>query len=214
MFRAVFVGAVVVAAAIVTPSAASADSGINVVASKSGVATSPLPFIDGCPAGTYQAASGDCVERPDSSPSNETAICRDGTDSHSESRSGTCSRHGGVSQWCPCGSASASAALPAAAPPVAAQAADSTGAAIISYFNTHGLNYVDIPDSRAVAAKLSYSTCAVLDEGHSGSWVIANLMDSGSDMVPNVDQDRLDATVKVNAAVALVCPWDSVALSY
>jgi hypothetical protein len=30
------------------------------------------------------ASSGDCVEDPDSSPSNVTAICADGTDSHSE----------------------------------------------------------------------------------------------------------------------------------
>lgn len=59
-----------------------------------------------CPAGTYQASSGDCVEDPDSSSSNATAICRDGTDSHSESHSGTCSHHGGVAQWCPCGGSS------------------------------------------------------------------------------------------------------------
>jgi Protein of unknown function (DUF3761) len=31
-----------------------------------------------------------------------SAICRDGTYSYSRSRSGTCSGHGGVSQWCPC----------------------------------------------------------------------------------------------------------------
>jgi hypothetical protein len=31
-----------------------------------------------------------------------TAICRDGTYSYSKSRSGTCSGHGGVGQWCPC----------------------------------------------------------------------------------------------------------------
>lgn len=31
-----------------------------------------------------------------------SAICRDGTYSYSQSRSGTCSGHGGVGQWCPC----------------------------------------------------------------------------------------------------------------
>ena len=31
-----------------------------------------------------------------------SAICRDGSYSYSKSRSGTCSGHGGVSQWCPC----------------------------------------------------------------------------------------------------------------
>jgi hypothetical protein len=29
----------------------------------------------------------------------QTAICRDGTPSYSQHRSGTCSRHGGVAQW-------------------------------------------------------------------------------------------------------------------
>lgn len=32
-------------------------------------------------------------------PSNATALCKDGTYSMSQHRSGTCSRHGGVSQW-------------------------------------------------------------------------------------------------------------------
>jgi hypothetical protein len=32
-----------------------------------------------------------------------TAICRDGWQSYSATRSGTCSSHGGVAQWCPCG---------------------------------------------------------------------------------------------------------------
>lgn len=31
-----------------------------------------------------------------------SAICRDDTYSYSKSRSGTCSGHGGVSEWCPC----------------------------------------------------------------------------------------------------------------
>jgi hypothetical protein len=31
-----------------------------------------------------------------------TAICNDGTPSTSPHRSGTCSHHGGVAQWCPC----------------------------------------------------------------------------------------------------------------
>lgn len=61
-----------------------------------------VPLSPSC----YVASSGDCVERPDSNTSNVTAICRDGSDSHSEHRSGTCSGHHGVAQWCPCGSAS------------------------------------------------------------------------------------------------------------
>jgi hypothetical protein len=51
---------------------------------------------DNCPYGTYQATSGDCVERPDYSSRNVTALCRDGTYSHSESHQGACSHHGGV----------------------------------------------------------------------------------------------------------------------
>jgi Protein of unknown function (DUF3761) len=54
------------------------------------------PPYDTCPYGTYQAHSGDCVPRPDYSPRNVTAICCDGTHSHSESHQGACSHHGGV----------------------------------------------------------------------------------------------------------------------
>lgn len=37
-------------------------------------------------------------------PPGPTAICNDGTPSYSQHRSGTCSHHGGVRQWCPCDS--------------------------------------------------------------------------------------------------------------
>ncbi|MBU6415112.1 DUF3761 domain-containing protein [Patescibacteria group bacterium] len=36
---------------------------------------------------------------PTSNPAGATAQCKDGTFSFSQSRSGTCSHHGGVSQW-------------------------------------------------------------------------------------------------------------------
>jgi len=42
-----------------------------------------------------------CVPRPNSNCSDATAACRDGTCSHSQHRSGTCSRHGGVGTWNP-----------------------------------------------------------------------------------------------------------------
>lgn len=77
---------------------------ILVVGTVIGVTAVPTAAAD-----CYIAASGDCVQSPDSSASNVTAICRDGTDSHSETHSGTCSRHGGVAQWCPCGGASSAA---------------------------------------------------------------------------------------------------------
>ncbi|MBW0012238.1 DUF3761 domain-containing protein, partial [Mycobacterium sp.] len=37
--------------------------------------------------------------------------CRDGTYSHSQTHSGTCSGHHGVAQWCPCTSASGQSSL-------------------------------------------------------------------------------------------------------
>ena len=48
---------------------------------------------------TYTNSDGNQVERPDANSSGATAICKDGTDSHSQHRSGTCSGHGGVAQW-------------------------------------------------------------------------------------------------------------------
>ncbi|HUO38289.1 MAG TPA: DUF3761 domain-containing protein [Mycobacterium sp.] len=38
-------------------------------------------------------------------PASATAQCCDSSYSFSQHRSGTCSHHGGVCQWCPCGSA-------------------------------------------------------------------------------------------------------------
>jgi hypothetical protein len=52
-----------------------------------------------------QAAAQPTTPTPTPSPSEPTAICNDGTPSNSPHRSGTCSHHGGVAQWCPCGTA-------------------------------------------------------------------------------------------------------------
>jgi hypothetical protein len=55
-----------------------------------------------CTNGTYVNAAGNTVCKPEESPtqpSGATARCEDGTYSFSESRSGTCSHHGGVSEW-------------------------------------------------------------------------------------------------------------------
>jgi Protein of unknown function (DUF3761) len=72
------------------------------------VAAAPTATADDrCGPGYYWSTSHQtCVESPDSSTSNVTAICRDGSDSHSLTHSGTCSSHGGVAQWCPCGATS------------------------------------------------------------------------------------------------------------
>ncbi|WP_231964587.1 MULTISPECIES: DUF3761 domain-containing protein [unclassified Mycobacterium] len=39
------------------------------------------------------------------------ARCRDGTYSHSQTHSGTCSGHHGVAQWCPCNIAAGQSSL-------------------------------------------------------------------------------------------------------
>ena|ERR1700676_8614 len=109
MLRAMLAAAAIAVAAVGGASTAAAEPSLVARAGGAGgIATSPGFFLE-CPAGTYQATSGDCVPSPNSSPSNATAICGDGTYSHSETRSGTCSRHGGVSQWCPCGGTTAPA---------------------------------------------------------------------------------------------------------
>ncbi|WP_096439014.1 DUF3761 domain-containing protein [Mycobacterium shigaense] len=68
------------------------------------MAISWLPFPE-CPAGQDQESPG-CVEKPDPNSSGAMARCRDGSYSHSQTHSGTCSGHRGVAQWCPCNSVS------------------------------------------------------------------------------------------------------------
>ncbi|MGO9732691.1 DUF3761 domain-containing protein [Mycobacterium sp.] len=60
-------------------------------------------------AAIFGAASPAATDTPTPTPTpppGPTAICNDGTPSYSQHRSGTCSHHGGVKQWCPCDSAS------------------------------------------------------------------------------------------------------------
>lgn len=55
-----------------------------------------------CTNGTYTNSAGNTVCKPEHSstvPEGATAKCEDGTYSFSESRSGTCSHHGGVAEW-------------------------------------------------------------------------------------------------------------------
>lgn len=61
-----------------------------------------VPSATDCPNGTYVNSAGNTVCSPYESPSapaGATAQCRDGSYSFSQSRSGTCSHHGGVSIW-------------------------------------------------------------------------------------------------------------------
>jgi hypothetical protein len=57
------------------------------------------PKPAGCGADYYVNSSGNCVHRPSDNPSGATAICKDGSYSYSQHRSGTCSGHGGVRSW-------------------------------------------------------------------------------------------------------------------
>ena len=88
---------------------------VAMVAAATTAAASPQ-----CPAGTYLADSGDCVQSPTGAPSpavGATTMCGDGTYSFSQNRSGTCSHHEGVAQWLTGAPAHAVPALPAAAIP-------------------------------------------------------------------------------------------------
>lgn len=91
------VRAVVFAAAITTAAIGSASpaAGKPVISASGGIATSPLPFLQ-CPAGEDRESPG-CVEKPDPNSVGAMARCRDGSYSHSQTHSGTCSGHHGVS---------------------------------------------------------------------------------------------------------------------
>lgn len=53
-----------------------------------------------CTNGTYVNSAGNTVCRPsETNTGGATARCKDGSYSYSQSRSGTCSHHGGVAQW-------------------------------------------------------------------------------------------------------------------
>jgi resuscitation-promoting factor RpfB len=65
------------------------------------VAPTPPP-APSCTNGTYVNSAGNTVCSPEaasSTPAGATAHCVDGTYSFSQSRSGTCSHHGGVATW-------------------------------------------------------------------------------------------------------------------
>lgn len=64
------------------------------------VQSTPTAPTTTCANGTYKNSAGQTVCRPSTqNTGGATAICKDGTYSYSQSRKGTCSRHGGVSRW-------------------------------------------------------------------------------------------------------------------
>ena len=67
-----------------------------------GTYVAPAPAQVNCQNGTYVNSAGNTVCSPYSSssaPAGASAQCSDGTYSFSQSRSGTCSHHGGVTTW-------------------------------------------------------------------------------------------------------------------
>ena len=71
----------------------------KVVANGTYVAPKQTP-ITYCENGTYTNVDGNKVCRPSTNNTGgATAICKDGTYSYSQHRSGTCSHHGGVRTW-------------------------------------------------------------------------------------------------------------------
>jgi len=67
-----------------------------------GLGQASVAHARACGHDAYTNTRGNCVHRPirsNRAPSGASARCRDGTFSFSQSRRGTCSHHGGVSQW-------------------------------------------------------------------------------------------------------------------
>jgi hypothetical protein len=86
------------AAPVVTTTAAAPKTAAP--KSKAPKTTTPAaPAPTGCGADYYRNSDGNCVHRPSDNPSGATAICKDGSYSYSQHRSGTCSGHGGVRSW-------------------------------------------------------------------------------------------------------------------
>lgn len=112
LVRAALIGVAIAMAAIDPVSSANP---VTFSGTPDRVVTARLPFPQS--PGDYRSKrTGECVEGVDDNPAGATAECGDGLYSHSVTRSGTCSRHEGVAEWCPCGSPPPPTLAGAAAP--------------------------------------------------------------------------------------------------
>jgi hypothetical protein len=106
----VFFRNTLIAVAIATAAAMGSVSVADAVPALTGptdrVVTARLPLLKSPPCDYRSKRTGECVEGVDGNPVGATAECGDGLYSHSVTRSGTCSHHEGVDEWCPCGSSS------------------------------------------------------------------------------------------------------------
>lgn len=151
------------------------------------LAAPPTAAADECPAGYYWSkAHATCVERPDNNPVGAFALCGDGKYSHSESRSGTCSSNGGVSQWCPCDGA--------AAPPQPTSDADQVFLTLFSQIP--GIHLTD----QAAAIASARAMCADLQNGDESPADAAAKTTNNTGLTPE------HAAAVVNAAITAYCP--------
>nr|WP_255457212.1 DUF3761 domain-containing protein [Mycobacterium sp. Marseille-P9652] len=148
-----------------------------------------MPFPES-PCDYRSKRTGECVEGVDDNPVGASAECRDGLYSHSVTRNGTCSHHGGVEKWCPCGDAS-SAVASAAAP----QAADEYFLGLLSQIPN-----LIIRDPGAMTSS-GREVCMHLQNGDE------TRDDAISATLRNTPNGTLGAaTAMIDAAVSAYCP--------
>jgi hypothetical protein len=190
LFRAALVGAAIVMAAIGSPSSINAVPALTRPAD--GVVTAPLTFPESPPCDYRSKRTGECVEGVDDNPVGATAECGDGLYSHSVTRSGTCSHHDGVAEWCPCGSPSNSTIAGANAPQAAA---DQHFLSLLSQIP--GVTVIDPGAVTASAREL----CADLENGDETK------EDAITKTMRNTPNGTFGgATAMVNAAITAYCP--------
>jgi hypothetical protein len=190
--RAALVGAAIVMAAIGSslPSRADAVSAQTLLGDR--VAGS-RPTLVQSPACDYTSRrTGQCVEGVDDNPVGASAECGDGLYSHSVTRSGTCSHHNCVAQWCPCGSPTTPSLAGANAPQADA---DRHFLGLLSQ-----IPGVTILDPSAVTAS-GRQICTYLQNGdETKEEAITKTMRNTPNGTPG------GATAMVNAAISAYCP--------